>query len=440
MLLTPIPHTFRPNFQPYMMCTFTLLSTEPPLTRLASIAELPATITRHPDAVRVAQIGLAGGIGFCHLNEYSHNPHFKYIGGYDLYPQEPKVTEASTRVRQMGGRIYGSFEEVLADPHVEAIDICTPHHFHRPMAVAAFKAGKHVLVEKPMATHPDELALMLQAQQASGKVGAVQMQHIGRSSMLDLRAAIQQGAIGQLKEVFLSSLWWREENYYSRLPWAGRIKVDGAWCVDGALFNQCVHFITQMLILAAPPPPAAPPAPTPQNPAAITVARVKDLRCAMYKFHQTPTLDAGDTAFAVGTIEAPGNPRLTLVGTTCSTQEQHQIELIGTKGRALWNGTGYLFVDGQSMREFQDDNRDFDGTSRIFTSWARAIRQGGKPLTDFAAIAPAAEFISNCYTASNWQIKNAPWSATESLFSQVIQQAFTARALPTELQPKPDWA
>ncbi|MEI8197444.1 MAG: Gfo/Idh/MocA family oxidoreductase, partial [Phycisphaerae bacterium] len=231
------------------------------MTRLASIVDLPATLSPRPDAVRVAQIGLAGGIGYCHLNEYSRNPHFKYVGGYDLYPHDPKVAEASARILKMGGRIYHSFEEVLADPNVEAIDICTPHHFHRPMAVAAFKAGKHVLVEKPMATHPDDLALMLQAQQASGKIGAVQMQHVGRSSMLDLRAALQQGTIGELKEIFLSSLWWRAEDYYARLPWAGRMKVDGAWCIDGALFNQCVHFITQMLILAAPPPPPPPPPP-----------------------------------------------------------------------------------------------------------------------------------------------------------------------------------
>ena len=79
-------------------------------------------IKREQDAVRVAQIGLAGGIGVCHINEYARNPHFKLVGGFDLYPRDPKVAEASGQITRHGGRIYSSFEEILADPQVEAID------------------------------------------------------------------------------------------------------------------------------------------------------------------------------------------------------------------------------------------------------------------------------------------------------------------------------
>lgn len=117
------------------------------MTRLATFIPEIDRLPRIPQAVRVVQIGLAGGIGYCHLNEYARNPHFHLWGGYDLFPNEPKVAEAIARVLKMGGRFYRSFEEVLADSDVEAVDICTPHHFHRPMAIAALQAGKHVLVK-----------------------------------------------------------------------------------------------------------------------------------------------------------------------------------------------------------------------------------------------------------------------------------------------------
>lgn len=418
------------------------------------MVDIPGSLIRRSDAVRVVQVGLAGGIGFCHLNEYAANPYFNLVGGYDKYPENPKVAEAIERISKAGGRIYRSFEEVLADPLVEAVDICTPHHFHRPMAVAAFQAGKHVLVEKPMAAHPDDVQLMLAAQRASGKVGAVQMQHLGRSSLHALRHAIHSGAIGTIQEIKLSSLWFREEDYYTRLSWCGRLKVDGAWCVDGVMLNQCIHFITQMLVLAAPPA-----LPAVGGGEYLQVARVENLRAALYKFHQAPTLEAGDTVFAVGTL-APEQvlsaaldprhpPELTLVGTTCATTENHRIEFFGTRGRAIWNEVGYLHINGQPVQEFHDDRPLFDGSSLVFTSWAKAIRAratpagvtsgSSRPLTDLATLADSINFIFQCYQTAHWQIKSVPWAAVADLFP-IIEQVLAQHRLPAELTAPPNWA
>jgi predicted dehydrogenase len=402
-------------------------------TRNAALTSPADSFQKIDKPVRVAQIGLAGGIGYTHINEYAKNPNLQLVAGHYLYPNDPKVANGIDRIRNMGARFYGKLEDVLSDPNVEAIDICTPHHFHRPMAVAAFQHGKHVLVEKPMATHPDDTALMIAARDAAGKIGAVQMQAVGRSSMIQLREAIQQGGIGRVKEVFLSSLWWRTNEYYARIPWAGRMKIDGAWCVDGALYNQCVHYVNQMLTLVSP-------GPLP------SVAKVRDLDCAMYKFHDAPTLDAGDTAFITATLDIEGSPRLTAVGTTCSTEDRHQIEVLGDKGRALWNGSGYLFPDHQPMQEFHDDRTDFDGNARVFNSFAQAViaartnQPAPAPLTSFEQIARVTDFINACYEASHWKIKKAPWSATETLFSETIQQVREQRKLPAQLKAPPTWA
>ncbi|MFH1084501.1 MAG: Gfo/Idh/MocA family oxidoreductase, partial [Chloroflexota bacterium] len=59
--------------------------------------------------------------------------------------------------RELGvARTFSDYRAALADPDIDAVSICTPHPLHAPMAIAAAQAGKHVLVEKPMATTVDE--------------------------------------------------------------------------------------------------------------------------------------------------------------------------------------------------------------------------------------------------------------------------------------------
>lgn len=63
---------------------------------------------------------------------------------------------------------YTDFQEALADPDIDAVSICTPHNLHSSMAVAAAEAGKHILVEKPMAPTVEEATHMIQAAAANG--------------------------------------------------------------------------------------------------------------------------------------------------------------------------------------------------------------------------------------------------------------------------------
>jgi len=63
-------------------------------------------------------------------------------------------------------KVYGDYDALLADPHLDIIDICTPHPLHPPQTIAAAKAGKHVLIEKPIAIHFEDAKAM---RQPSGK-------------------------------------------------------------------------------------------------------------------------------------------------------------------------------------------------------------------------------------------------------------------------------
>jgi len=376
--------------------------------------------------VRVGQIGIGGGIGPLHLEEMEKNPNFTIVAGCDSRLQSETVAKHSARITALGGKIYSDYRELLADPRVEAVCIAAPHFLHREMTVAAFEAGKHVLVEKPMAIHPDDCRAMLDVQKKSGKVGAVQMQHVGRKSMLELRRHIQAGAIGSMKEIFLSSLWWRENPYYERVAWAGKKMFGNNWNLDGIMFNQAIHFINQTLILCAPG----------DLPA---VAGTRDVEVALYKFHDTPALEMEDCAFITARLDTPDAPRLWAIATTCSRVDRHSIEIIGERGRALWNGTGYLFVDGQPAQEFTDDNKEFGGSSRVFNSFADAVRTGSRPITDFSAICKTTDFVFSCYQRADWKIKKAPWSATDVL-PEVFRQVHQQRKLPAALKSAPAWA
>ena len=81
---------------------------------------------------------------------------------------DPRGDLAADLAGRYGGTPAASVEELLADPAVEAVYIATPHFLHRPLALDAAKAGKHVLVEKPMGVSPADARAIVDACHAHG--------------------------------------------------------------------------------------------------------------------------------------------------------------------------------------------------------------------------------------------------------------------------------
>jgi len=371
------------------------------------------------DPIRIAQIGLRGLVAPQHVAELQKNPNFRLVAAFDRRAGESELAPQIAPITSRGGKVYGDYHELLTDANVEAVCIAAPHHLHRQMSLEAFSSGKHVLVEKPMAVHPEDCRAMIESAAAVKKIGAVQMQHAGRSSMLMLRDKLRAGAIGKIRQVKVASLWSRDEKYYARSAWAGRKMIGPAWNLDGVMFNQACHHIAQAMILASS---EEWPIPAPLD----------DIRAKLYRFHEAPTLEMEDTAFVTATV-AGDQARFTLAATTCNAVDQVEIELIGEKGRATWDGAGKgigrLFIQGQSVEEFNDDRGIFTGDSRVFNSFAAAIRTGVKPITDFAAVARLTDAIFACYQQADWKISKVPWSATRSL-PQKIEQFLQTGEMP----------
>lgn len=133
---------------------------------------------------------------------------------------------------------YSDYQELLANPEVDIVNICTESGLHARIAMDAIKAGKHVLVEKPMAMSLKEAdAVIATAQNRGLKLGVVHQNRFN-TAVVKLRQALERGKFGKLTHASAVVRWNRNDEYYSQAPWRGTWAQDG-----GCLMNQSIHNI-----------------------------------------------------------------------------------------------------------------------------------------------------------------------------------------------------
>src|SRR5438105_1960467 len=123
------------------------------------------------------------------------------VAAADVVP----ATRERFQARYPESRVYDSVEKLCADPDVEAVWIATPNRFHAPHTVAAANAGKHVVVEKPMATSLQEAEQMVEAAERNGVkllAGHTQAYSLPVRAM---RKVIASGELGKLCAVNILS-------------------------------------------------------------------------------------------------------------------------------------------------------------------------------------------------------------------------------------------
>ena len=116
------------------------------------------------DVLSVGTIG-AGGIARSHINAIEANDNIRLVAVMDV-----DADRAEAAAGDSGARVYTSLEPMLEDTEVEAVHVCTPHNLHGDQVVAAAEAGKHVLVEKPMALTLSDCDRMIEACDRAGKI------------------------------------------------------------------------------------------------------------------------------------------------------------------------------------------------------------------------------------------------------------------------------
>ncbi len=143
--------------------------------------------------VRVAIIGLGFGAEFIPI--YQKHPHA------EMYAVCQRNAEKLNRIGDafgVGAR-YQRFEDVLADPKVDAVHINTPIPDHAPMSIAALEAGKHVACTVPAATTIDECRRIVEAQRASGKTYMMAETVVYSREFLFIKEMYTQGELGKIQ-------------------------------------------------------------------------------------------------------------------------------------------------------------------------------------------------------------------------------------------------
>ena len=95
--------------------------------------------------VRIGIIG-CGAIGSVHADAYAKVPEAEVVALCDILPDKLKAKAERHKI----AKTYDAYHKLLADPEIDAVCVCVPNHMHAPIAIDAFKAGKHVFLEKPM--------------------------------------------------------------------------------------------------------------------------------------------------------------------------------------------------------------------------------------------------------------------------------------------------
>jgi len=137
-------------------------------------------------------------------------------------------------------------DRLLARDDVDVIDICTPSGTHADLAVEAARAGKHLIVEKPLAITLAQSDRIIDAAAANGVKLAGIFPYRFRQGVRKAREAIQQGRIGRLVMADVYVKWYRSQEYYR--GWHGTWALDGG----GALMNQSIHNVDLLRWLAGP--------------------------------------------------------------------------------------------------------------------------------------------------------------------------------------------
>ena len=157
------------------------------------------------DTIGIAIQG-AGNVSTGHLTAYLANAGCRVvaIGSRTKEGAERKAREVGLDPSELG--LYDSVDELVADPNVDAVSICTPHSRHAEDAIAAANAGKHCLIEKPVAMNPEQLHAMDAAISAAGVRSVCGFVLRWNPATQATKALIDQGMLGDL--LYIQTDYW----------------------------------------------------------------------------------------------------------------------------------------------------------------------------------------------------------------------------------------
>jgi len=185
-----------------------------------------------PGKFRIALVG-CGRISRNHVEAISR------IDGLELIAACDSVADrAKSLAEPLGIPWFTSYAKMLAEVDCDVVTIATPSGYHPEQGVLAAKAGRHVIVEKPMAISLRGADELVHACDAAGVHLFVVKQNRLNAAVQMLKRAVDRGRFGRLYMANCTVRWTRPQSYYDQAPWRGTWEFDG-----GAFMNQASHYV-----------------------------------------------------------------------------------------------------------------------------------------------------------------------------------------------------
>ena len=224
-------------------------------------------------------------------------------------------------------KIFDDGEKLIRSGAVDAVVIATPHYQHTSLGIAAFEAGVHVMVEKPISAHKADAERLIAVRRQHPKlVFGAMFQFRTEPRYTKIQKLIQSGELGEVVRInWIITDWYRTEAYYASGGWRATWKGEGG----GVLLNQCLHQLDTLQWLVGMP------------------ARVRGF-CQIGRFHNIEVED-NVSIFLEWKSGATG----VFVSSTGETPGTNRFEIVGTRGKVVLENNKLTFTRNDAdMIEF----------------------------------------------------------------------------------------
>ena len=187
--------------------------------------------------MKVAVIGCGTIANSAHIPSYMNNPDVEIAYFCDIIPERAQ----QLRDRYGSGTVVEDYHEILGDPEVTCVSVCTPNFCHAPITIDFLNAGKHVLCEKPASVNAELAAQMQKAADDNGKILNIGVCNRFKTQVNKVQQLIEQGELGDVYHVYCSFRSHRS------IPGLGGAFTTKAMAGGGALIDWGVHFIDLIL-------------------------------------------------------------------------------------------------------------------------------------------------------------------------------------------------
>ena len=184
-----------------------------------------------------------GKIGTKHAEKMRGVDYVKLVAVCDIIPERAKALAEKHVCKS-----YTKIEDLLADPEIDFVNICTPSGLHPRHSIQSLNGGKNVLCEKPMALTVKDAEKMVSTAKKNEKLLYVVKQNRYNPPVKLVKKLFDEGKLGKPVMCIVNMLWNRDDAYYKSDPWRGTLALDG-----GTIYTQGSHFVDLMLMFMGKP-------------------------------------------------------------------------------------------------------------------------------------------------------------------------------------------